>query len=318
MAVEERHQYSLLLLRLYRTQTLLNSTATLSKSATEAINADGIRPGSAAFSVVSRVDEHREVGNLISGVAGGESSAEEKFARINSALQHLQPFSMPTSTVLPSPELDAAFWDNQSGIPKTHTQVPDLAPPGMTPPSSFNFDIIPASAAASQVSPSAPLQRPMHSGTRRRLATNATREFVTRYTKVKDDPSLQKGQQEYQHETPFKHLLQIKKLESQKHAGTVRIPSSATPAPSSAIFVTQPTTTSAFAIPLNPGYWRTGGNSHHPAPALPRQLRPSQPSPVEGLLVCCQAQAPGCRSLCSKDVSKDEVSNQPSFILEKC
>uniref|UniRef100_A0AC34GXF0 Uncharacterized protein n=1 Tax=Panagrolaimus sp. ES5 TaxID=591445 RepID=A0AC34GXF0_9BILA len=297
MPVEERHQYSLLLLRLYRTQIMLNSTATLSKTATEAINADGIRPGSAAFSVVSHVDERRETGNLLSGVAGGEVSAEERLEHIQTALQQMEPLSA-SSTPLPSPELNTAFWDNQSGVPKSHTQSPNsFAPPGMTPPSSFNFDIIPSAVEIPR--------RPINSG--RRLATNATREAVTRYPgKVKDDPTQ-----------PLRHSLAIKRLGNEKHHdGEVRMHTTTTPTPTTAI---------SKSIPFKPEYWKSKtfgvpkpslpppSSYSFQAAAIPRQIRPS---PVKELLACCQAQAPGCRSLCSKDVSKEEIKR--ALVTQQC
>uniref|UniRef100_A0A914Z437 Domain of unknown function DB domain-containing protein n=1 Tax=Panagrolaimus superbus TaxID=310955 RepID=A0A914Z437_9BILA len=315
MAVEERHQYSLLLLRLYRTQIMLNSTATLSKTATEAINADGIRPGSAAFSVVSHIDERRETGNLLSGVAGGEISAEDRLEHIHTALQSMEALSVvASSTPLPNPQLNTAFWDNQSGVPKSHTQSPNyLAPPGMTPPpSSFNFDIIP-SAATAEIP-----RRPINSG--RRLATNATREAVTRYTsKVKDDPTQPSSSQ-------FRHSLTIKRLgnERQHHDGEVRMRTTTTTISPAFIPLIATTTKS---LPLKPEYWKskTFGFSKpslpppppssysFEAPAIPRQIRPS---PVKELLACCQAQAPGCRSLCSKDVSKDEIKR--ALVTQQC
>uniref|UniRef100_A0AC35FQ22 DB domain-containing protein n=1 Tax=Panagrolaimus sp. PS1159 TaxID=55785 RepID=A0AC35FQ22_9BILA len=299
MPVEDRHQYSLLLLRLYRTQIMLNSTGTLSQTAKEAIDAAGLRPASAAFSVVSHVDERREIGNILTGVAGGDISAEEKLEHIRTALQHMEPLS--TATPLPSPQLNTAFWDNQSGVPKSHTQSPNLAPPGMTPPSSFNFDIIPS---ASEIP-----RRPINAG--RRLATNATRESVTRYSgQVKDDPTQ-----------PLRHQLAIKRIGNNRHHdGEVRMRTSQP----TFIRETEMTTVTekAFTIPLKADYWKTksfGIPKPSPSPAsfapaaLPRQIRPA---PVKELLACCQAQAPGCRQLCSKDVSKDEIKR--ALLTQQC
>ncbi|KAE9553285.1 hypothetical protein FO519_003498 [Halicephalobus sp. NKZ332] len=300
MAAEERHHYSLLLLRLYRTQLFRNSTGTLSKSAVEAVNDERLRPASALFSVVSRIDERREVGRLLSGTAGGLSSQEE-FPK-TSELQPLQRFESNN----PGPQLNTEFWDDHSGIPKSNFK--NSPPPGILPPSSFNFDIVPANAYSQTPQSTQKIQiirRPQFINSRR-LQTNSTKEFVTRYTKVKDQSPIDR--KALFEESPLKNTLQIRKIGEQENERSIAHHiSTNTPIPPHL-----PSTTSKpFAVSLPPGYWKRVSVS--PRPFAPKQIRPN---PLHGLLACCQSQAPGCRQLCTKDVSKDEI--RQALVSQEC
>ena len=288
MAAEERHHYSLLLLRLYRTQLLQNSTGTLSKSAVEAVNDENrLRPASALFSVVSRVDERREVGRVLSGTAGGLASREEL-----PEFPSLQKFEAHT----PAPSLNPAFWDN-SGVPRS--VITNSPPPGVLPPSSFNFDIVPANTNSPNQQKIQIIKRPQVFQTKR-LQTNSTKEFVTRYVNAKDQSPIDK--RIIFEESPLKNTLQIRKIgETDNERSNNHISTTPIPLPTSSSL--PPTSQRPFAVSLPPGYWKQV--SVAPRPFIPKQVRPD---PLQGLLTCCQNQAPGCRQLCTKDVSKDEVS----------
>uniref|UniRef100_A0A7E4ZQW6 DB domain-containing protein n=1 Tax=Panagrellus redivivus TaxID=6233 RepID=A0A7E4ZQW6_PANRE len=335
MPVEERHHYSLLLLRLYRTQLLLNATSSLSPTKKEeatsaAIRAAGtsiesrIRPASALFSVVSKVDEDRKIGNM--------------HFRHSSTVGNAIRGAIPPS---PPPRINTTLWDNQSGVPKARilptVQYQNHVP---TPPSSgFSIDMVPS--AQRQAAAAAAAHR-------RRLATNATRQIVTKFTKAMDS-EVPKAE-----ESPWKSNLHIKKLSMIPHRavpvgwheGNVAV----TPTPTTSVPVTvRPvliTTTTPFAIPLKPNYWQNA-NQHYAGPAIaprpvpqppppPPVLAPTQPpqpqisqlqqiqqlqlyqrsQAMDGLLQCCQNQAPGCRQLCSKDIGKDEIKR--ALLTQQC